>query len=143
MALLQPVDGKLYRVLIGDGADPEVFAEPCGINERTFSPGLVTRDTPVWDCDDSTGGTENTPTVSGSNYTLAFSGLVSLTSVAYWRGWYFTAPNEARNVRYYEPDGYYEGPAKLTAFENGATRDADATISGTLAFVGKPTFTST
>ena len=139
MAVFQPIDANKHFVLLGNRADPVVFGVPCGITGYTFNPGITKRDTPVYDCLDPTSETQNFPTVTGSAYTLQMTGVLSVEYRSGWRDW-FHVDSSPRMVRFQTTEGYYEGLAILSSYEEGATRDTDVTVSATIDWLGKPAF---
>lgn len=136
MANFTPIDGRSHYILVGDGASPEVFSSPCGLNGGSFSPNLESRKTKLYDCDNHLGANETHTTVFGSDYTVSDSGLLSLEADATWREWY--SSKTPRNIRYKRVNGYYEGPAVLTAYSEDFSREEDVAVSIQVDFNGEP-----
>lgn len=139
MALMQPVNANTHFAMLGDGADPEVFAAPCGITSVSFNPGITKRDTPVYDCDNPEGETQNYPTRTGTAYSLSLAGVLDTNAALIWHDWYYVS-KQPRNVRYKRTGGYFQGLAILSSYEEGAERDNDVSVSATIDFIGEPTW---
>jgi Phage tail tube protein len=86
-----------FLILLGDGASPEVFASPCGLNSRGFSRTAATNDTNVPSCDvpDAPSWLErDVVSLSGS---LSGSGVVADEDFDVWNAWFESAVS--KNVK--------------------------------------------
>lgn len=133
-------------LLIGDGADPEVFSAPCGINSLTKSTSTNTSDVDLPDCDDPDLVVWLGIDEVSKRMTLTFSGTIAQQALAMWQEW--ELDGGTRNVRWMRnltnPDlrGYLGGPALLTEFEETSEARGRYTFTGTIIFDGKPVWVS-
>jgi hypothetical protein len=131
--------GNYVDVLYGDGADPEVFAQLCGINSRglniTYSNAFETED---WDCADPEARAQTIREVGAQDWSISGSGLYNRSQMEALRGLLGTTQNWRFAID--EPtgdaidDGYWEGPGNISSFEitgnNGEWTQVSLTISG-------------
>lgn len=133
-------------LLIGDGADPEVFSAPCGITSLTKSTSTNTSDVDIPDCDDPDLVVWLGIDEVSKRMTLTFSGTIAQQSLALWQEW--ELDGGLRNVRWLrnltnlDLRGYLQGPALLTEFEETAEGRGRYTFTGTIIFDGKPVWVS-
>jgi len=146
MAQLTSVRFGEQMLLIGDGADPEVFSAPCGINSLTKSTSTNTSDVDLPDCDDPDLVVWLGIDEVSKRMTLTFSGTIAQQALAMWQEW--ELDGGTRNVRWMRnltnPDlrGYLGGPALLTEFEETSEARGRYTFTGTIIFDGKPVWVS-
>ncbi len=132
-------------LLIGDGADPEVFSAPCGITSLTKSTSTNTSDVDIPDCDDPDVVVWLGIDEVSKRMTLTFSGTIAQQSLALWQAW--ELDGGLRNVRWLrnltnlDLRGHLSGPALLTEFEETAESRGRYTFTGTIIFDGKPVWT--
>lgn len=146
MAQIQSIKFGEQMLLIGDGADPEVFSAPCGINSLTKSTSTNTSDVDLPDCDDPDLVVWLGIDEVSKRMTLTFSGTIAQQALAMWQEW--ELDGGTRNVRWMRnltnPDlrGYLGGPALLTEFEETSEARGRYTFTGTIIFDGKPVWVS-
>lgn len=141
MATLIPIKYGDEAIQFGDGTTPtEVFSEPCGITgrSRNFSINTQTDDLP--DCDDPDAVAFESPYKISVGESIDLQFVVSpafepqLVELAY--------DEDATNIRYVinkgTRDGYYEGPAILTALSFSSERRGNVTGTATLTWQSKP-----
>lgn len=134
------------QLLIGDGADPEVFTAPCGITSLTKSTSTNTSDIDIPDCDDPDLVIWLGIDEVSRRMTLTFSGTLAQQSLALWQEWELNGG--FRNVRWFrnltDPvlRGYLAGSALLTEFEETSEARGRYTFTGTIIFDGQPTWTA-
>lgn len=133
MALPTTLKGSKVRVLVGNGATPEVFGAPCGLNERgiTFTKNL--NEISIPDCDDpdlvNWLGRE-ADTLSAS---ISGQGLLAQEAEPTWWAWF--SSSLSRNVRLeFLNDAnvrqfFYTGKFHLSSFEVSATRGERVTVT--------------
>jgi TP901-1 family phage major tail protein len=66
--------GRTLLIQIGDGADPEVFSNLCGLTTRSFDMSANDVDTTVTDCDDPAATPQKTGTPGIKSRTFTGSG---------------------------------------------------------------------
>lgn len=146
MAQAQTIKFGEQMLLIGDGADPEVFSSPCGITSLTKSTSTNTSDIDIPDCDDPDLVIWLGIDEVSKRMTLTFSGTLAQQSLALWQEW--ELDGGLRNVRWMrnltnlDLRGYLEGPALLTEFEETSEARGRYTFTGTIIFDGKPVWTA-
>lgn len=124
-----------FKVYLGDGAEPEVFAQPCGFTDKALNMTATATDTVVPPCppdDDEAAWTERSVTALSAEVTG--SGVLAMGGLATWRAWYLSG--QSKNIRVEfdsDPDGgYWQGAAILTAFNHTAARGGKAQVSVTM-----------
>jgi len=137
--------GQQY-LLVGDGATPtEVFTMPCGITSLSREVSTNTTDVDIPDCADPDALVWLGVDVNSKRITLTFSGVLAEEAVSLWDDW---AMEEAvKNIRWYRNiggsnAGYFAGAAVLTNYQEQGQNRGRYTISGTIIFDGKPTWTA-
>lgn len=144
MAQGTPVYFSDQVILLGDGAEPEVFTAPCGITSVTKTTNKETGTVNMPDCDD--------PDLPGwlriylisNQMVLSGSGTVALESLDRWSDW--DIAGDMKNVRFYRDiaagvgGGYFVGPALLTQWEEAAEARAPYTFTFGITFDGQPTW---
>ncbi|MFT4129963.1 phage tail tube protein [Labrys sp. (in: a-proteobacteria)] len=73
------------RLLIGDGATPEVFVAPCGFNQANVTIDKATNDTTVPDCDDPDAAVWSEKDVTTMSWTMQFQGVLAKESWPLYR----------------------------------------------------------
>lgn len=146
MAQINSIKFGEQMLLIGDGADPEVFSAPCGISSLTKSTSTNTSDVDLPDCDDPDLVVWLGVDEVSKRMTLTFSGTLAQQYLAEWQDW--DLDGGTRNVRWMRnltnPNlrGHLSGPALLTEFEESAESRGRYTFTGTIIFDGKPVWTA-
>lgn len=132
-------------ILIGDGATPEVFAAPCGLNEMTMTMTADTAETILPDCANPDDPAWKVTDVSALQMTLSGTGVLDKDARVTWEDWMMSGAEV--NVRWMydvllaDGGGYYQAPAILTNITVTATRGQRATVDVSITLNGKPTFT--
>lgn len=142
MAQAQTVKFGEQSLMVGDGADPQVFTAPCGITSLTKTSTTNTSDIDIPDCDDPDLvvwlGVEEV----SKRMTLTFSGIVAQQYLGEWQEWELDGgPRDVRwlrNLTNPELRGYLQAPGLLTEFTETSEGRGRYTMSGTIIFDGKP-----
>lgn len=110
---------KLY-ISIGDGAVPEVFTKPCGLNSRGLTLTKNMNDQPIPDCDDPDAPTwvgRSVETLSGE---ATGSGVLDADALPVWQDAFNSTDSVTTRVGIEAPPaqngGYYEGKMHLSSF---------------------------
>jgi predicted secreted protein len=109
-----------FLIQLGNGASPEVFAAPCGLNSRGFSRTAATNDTNVPDCDDPDQPSWLERDVVSLSGSLSGSGVVADEDFDTWDTW-FNAGSSV-NVKITLGARIWLGPCKLTKLNVTGTR---------------------
>lgn len=101
-----------FLIQLGNGASPEVFASPCGLNSRGFSRTAATNDTNVPDCDAPDAPSWLERDVVSLSASLTGSGVVADEDFDTWDTWFDAGTS--KNVKITLGTRSWIGPAKLT-----------------------------
>lgn len=80
--------GTKLLILVGDGASPEVFTEPCGLTTKSLDSQAETSDTIVPDCADPDAPAWKERAVTALSRDFSGSGVLAKESVKMWDDWY-------------------------------------------------------
>lgn len=109
--------GSKLLLLVGDGADPEVFAQPCGLKTRSFNLAAATNTNTVPACDDPDAAVWETTDISSLSATGSGAGLMAAEAYATWREWFLSTQGKNMQIKLdHSSLGHYEGSFKLTGF---------------------------
>lgn len=123
MAKPTVLPGTKLLLLVGDGASPEIFAEPCGLTTKSFNLSASTNTNLIPDCDDPEAPAWESTDINGISNTFAGNGVLSVESFNKWNAWFLSAQGKNMQVKLDHPDlGYYAGNYKLTQFNLSGTR---------------------
>lgn len=121
------------RVLLGNGASPEVFSNPCGFNSRSLTRTKNLLEQTTMDCDDDDEPAWITREVESLDWSIDGEGLAAEQSIQIWED--FFDGTDSKNVRVeIEFPGSIgtiikQGRAHLSNFVIGATRGEKVTTS--------------
>ena len=139
MAYAAKVKGNYADIMFGDGADPEVFTQLCGINTRgitiTYANAFEMTD---YDCEDPEDAGQTLRSVGAQDWSITGSGLYNRSQMAAIRAlmgddqnWRFALDEPAADAI---DDGYWQGPGFISSFEitgnDGEWTQASITITG-------------
>lgn len=144
--MADPTLTNKFIITLGNGADPEVFAFPCGANARSVKFTNNTGEEVLLDCTDPVGAPAAISRwVESQDGSMNISGRVSTEAFATWRGWADDA--SIKNVRAELQEsaanggGHWEMPAILQSFEMGAEGSSTATFTAEIVAAGARTWT--
>lgn len=146
--MAQPVtlSFKNFKILLGNGATPEVFTAPCAFTSRSLQLSKDMVDTVVPDCDDADASVWVDKTASTKSAQVQGQGVLAMADVDDWRA--FFDADAGKNCRVQldmsgaNNGGFYTGLFHLTSLEIGAERSGKATINVTLMSSGALTWTA-
>lgn len=121
---------SLFLIELGDGANPEVFSAPCGLNSRGFDRTAATSDTNVPDCDDPDAPSWLERDVVSLSASLTGSGVVADEDFDTWDAWFTAATS--KNTKLTLGSRTWIGPMKLSSLKVSGQRGQRATIDVTL-----------
>ena len=133
--------GTKILVLVGDGASPEVFGEPCGLTTKSFELSASTNSTLIPDCADPELPAWEAKDINALSAQLTGSGVMAVESLATWRDWFMAA--EAKNAQIKIDDdslGYFSGSWILSSMKLGGQRGQKITLDVTLVNTGAVTW---
>ena len=73
-----------FKVLLGNGASPEVFASPCGFTQRAFNRSKELTDSVVPDCDDEDKPAWTGRDVRSLSASISGSGVLAKSALPLW-----------------------------------------------------------
>lgn len=79
------------RLLLGDGADPEVFVAPCGFTQGSLTIDKDTSDVTVPDCDDPDAAAWKATDVTALGWSMSFQGVLAKESLPLYKKATFTS----------------------------------------------------
>ena len=84
--MAKPITSRSSQMLIklGDGAGPEVFTAPCGLNTKGINFTKEMNDTPVPDCDDPDAPTWVERAVTSMSAAISGEGILSMGDLDTW-----------------------------------------------------------
>ena len=88
--MAKPVTMKFgkFAVLLGDGADPEVFAAPCGFTQRSFSRNKELNEVVIPDCDDPDAMAHTARDAVSLSASISGSGVLAKSAYPVWKAAY-------------------------------------------------------
>lgn len=101
-----------FLVQLGNGASPELFASPCGLNSRSYNLTAATNDTNVADCDDPDAPSWLERDTVSLSRTIAGAGVVADEDFDTWNDW--AESGESKNVKITLGARVWIGPYKAT-----------------------------
>lgn len=127
------IAGTKLLILVGDGASPEVFSQPCGLTSSTFSLTSATGSTVVPWCDAPEDAAWDSKEVTSLSAQVTGSGVMAVESFAIWSNWFLSGASKNAQVKLDDPGlGYYTGPWILSSFKLTGTRGQKVTVDITL-----------
>lgn len=133
--------GTKLLILVGDGATPEVFAQPCGLTTRGIDFSASTNTTLIPDCDDPEAPAWEAKDVNALSASVTGNGVMAIESFDIWNDWFQEA--QARNCQIKLDSallGYWAGQFILTGLKYGGQRGQKVTVDITMANTGAVTW---
>lgn len=84
MALPQTMKFGKFRVLLGDGAEPEVFSAPCGFTSKSFARSKSLNEINVPDCEDPDAPAWVARDVQSLSSSISGSGVLAKAALPVW-----------------------------------------------------------
>lgn len=126
--------GTKLLILVGDGASPEQFSQPCGLTTRSFDLTASTNTTLIPDCDDPEAPAWEAKDVNSLSASVTGAGVMAVESFDTWNDWFMAAVG--RNCQIKLDDGalgQWEGTFILASLKYGGQRGQKVTIDIALA----------
>lgn len=129
MASPTVIAGTKLLLLVGNGASPEVFAEPCGLTTKSFDLSASTNTNLIPDCDDPEAPAWESTDINGLSATMTGTGVMSTEAFASWNEWFLSAQGKNMQIKLDHASlGHYTGSFKLTSFKLAGTRGNKVTV---------------
>ncbi|MFK4622569.1 phage tail tube protein [Bradyrhizobium diazoefficiens] len=119
-----------FLIKLGNGAAPEVFSAPCGLNSRGFSRTAATNDTNVPDCDNPDAPSWLERDVVSLSGQMTGSGVVADEDFDIWNSWFESGVSKTVHVTL--GTRTWQGKAILSKLDITAQRGQRVTFSATL-----------
>lgn len=141
-----PTTSNSFLVKLGDGASPEVFSHPCGINAQSVTLTNNTGEQAVLDCADPLGAISGIDRWTETQDTqLSFSGMMSTEAFDTWRAWIDGGTEKNIRIEAFNTTalsgGYWTLPAILQSLELGRENKGKVTVTATIVGAGARTWT--
>lgn len=135
--------GRALLVKIGDGADPEVFSNLCGLNSKALTINNSSIDVTTPDCS-TPGGALWTETLNGlKNVTVTGDGFFEDSASESRMNTVSMAADNSCNFTITVPAfGTYAGAFRIASLEFGGETEGGVTYSLSLESTGAVTFTA-
>jgi hypothetical protein len=130
MAQAQTLKFSQFLVQLGNGANPEVFESPCGLNSRSFNRTAATNDTNVPDCDDPDAASWLERDIVSLSASIAGAGVVANEDFDGWNAWF--EAGSTKNVKITLGMRVWLGPYKCTKLNLTGQRGSRVTFDVTL-----------
>lgn len=121
---------SLFLIKLGNGATPEVFAAPCGLNSRGFSRTAATNDTNVPDCDNPDEPSWLERDVVSLSGQMTGSGVVADEDFDVWNDWFESGVSKTVQVTLGART--WQGKAILAKLDVSGQRGQRVNFSATL-----------
>jgi predicted secreted protein len=143
MALATTVPFRKFKVLLGNGATPEIFSSPCGLTANGLAFSKNTNSVVTPDCaDPDAPGWEERDVVSNSA-AISGSGVMAEESFDTWWNAYNTSVSiNARIQVDTATGGYWSGAFHVTRLENAGSRGNRVTVTIAMESDGEVTWTN-
>lgn len=121
--------GTKLLLLLGNGASPEVFAEPCGLTTKSFDLSASTNTTVLPDCDDPEAAAWEATDINALSATGSGTGVMAVEAFDKWNDWFLSTETNNMQIKLDHGDlGHYAGGFKLTSFKLAGTRGNKVTV---------------
>lgn len=137
MAQAQTLTFSQFLVQLGNGANPEVFASPCGLNSRSFNRTAATNDTNVPDCDNPDAPSWLERDVVSLSASISGAGVVADEDFDVWNAWFESGAS--KNLEIKLGTRTWLGPYKCTKLNLTGARGSRVTFDVTLDSDGETT----
>lgn len=141
MAQPTVLPGTKLLILVGDGASPEVFGQPCGLTTTGIDFSASTSTTLIPDCDNPEAPAWEAKDVNGLSASVTGTGVMAVESFEIWNDWFQDAEAKNCQIKLDHADlGYWEGQFLLTSLKYGGTRGEKVTVDITMDNTGAVTW---
>lgn len=131
-------------LMLGDGAEPEVFAAPCGFTSLNLTVNIETNSTNVPDCLDPDLPAWLESDEVSKQMAVGGSGVIDRDAIQVWRAWLMDGGE--KNVRWMtagtaaEGGGHWEAPGILSTYEETGERGQRWQLNVGITLNGAPTW---
>lgn len=113
--MAQPVTARFgkFRVMLGDGSDPEVFTAPCGFTSKSLVLSKNLTDITLPDCDDPDAPSWVGRDVESLTASVTGEGVMAAESIAAWMAAFESSVSVSVKVEIELPDTTYTYTGKM------------------------------
>lgn len=135
--------GRAMLVKIGDGADPEVFSNLCGLTSKSLTMNNSAIDVTTPDCTTPEGALWTETLAGVKNISISGDGLFEDSAAELRANTIAMANDNIVNMQVVVPDfGTYAGAFRIDSLEYGGAAEGGVTYSLSLGSSGVVTFTA-
>lgn len=129
MAPPKVISGTKLLLLVGNGASPEVFAEPCGLTTKSFDLSASTNTNLIPDCADPEAPAWESTDINALSASGAGQGVMAVESFTVWNEWFMSTEGKNMQIKLDHVElGHYAGSFKLTSFKLAGSRGNKVTV---------------
>lgn len=147
MALATVYPFSQFVILVGDGATPEVFDDPCGLTTRGFTRTANMNDTNIPDCADPDKPSWLGRDVVSYQAAITGAGVVAKESMPIWEGWWKDGTTKNIQIMLGKSADLdkmvWQGPAKLQELAITAERGQKVNMNINIVSDGEIALTTT
>jgi hypothetical protein len=133
MAQPTVIAGTKLLILVGNGATPEVFSQPCGLTTRNFDLAASTNSTLIPDCDDPEAPAWEAKDVNALSATISGSGVMAIEAFPTWKDWFMNAQSKNIQIKLDDPAlGYWQGSFIMSSAKFTGVRGQKVNIDCTM-----------
>lgn len=132
-------------LMLGDGAEPEVFAAPCGFTSLNLTVNIETNSTNVPDCADPDLPAWLESDEVSKQMVVGGTGVIDTDALQIWREWLLAGGE--KNVRWFttgaaaDGGGYWQAPGILSTYEETGERGQRWQLNIGITLNGAPAWT--
>lgn len=133
--------GTKLLILVGNGASPEVFAQPCGLTTTGIDFSASTNSTLLPDCEDPEAPAWEVKDINALTASVSGQGVMAVESFDVWNDWFQDVEPRNCQIKLNSSElGYWEGVFIITSLQYGGQRGQKVTLNVTLANSGAVTW---
>lgn len=137
MAQPTVLPGTKLLILVGDGASPEVFAQPCGLTTTGFTMSASTNSTLIPDCDNPEAPAWEAKDINALSGQATGSGVMAVESFDLWNDWFMSALAKNCQIKLDNAAlGSWTGSFVLSSLKYTGSRGNKVTVDVTIENTG-------
>ncbi len=145
--MAQPITARAgkFRVLLGDSADPIVYAAPCGFTSKSLSLGKSLSEVLIPDCDDPDAPLATGRDVESTTASISGEGVAAASSLPVWLDAYDSTESVPVKVEIEYSTGIvtWTGLMHVESLELGAEQGGRVSLNVSMQSDGQLTRTDT
>lgn len=134
MAQATTLSFSKVRIKLGNGASPEVFTAPCGLNTRGLNRTKNANEIDIPDCDDEDAPAWVGREIRSLDWTISGEGVIAAESFQMWEDFFEGQDSKSVMIEFEFPDSppgliQYTGKAHLTSYNMTANRGEKGAVT--------------